>query len=134
MPYKDPGRKKEWEQQHRAERLARRRELRQRRVDPTTQAHEATHATFDGVSALLPVVGGLGLAAYQPKLAVGAGGLTLLFSMILKKEFHVVDRWSNCFGAWSLLSMDQPAGRSEFRTCKVPNPAMQFVWVASGTT
>jgi hypothetical protein len=87
MPYKDPEQKKEWERLHRPERLARRRELRQREVG-SMPAPEATLPTHDGVSALLPIVGGLaglGLAAYQPKLAVGTGGLTLVIAAILKK-------------------------------------------------
>jgi len=87
MPYKDPARKKEWERLHRPQRLARRRELRQHQVD-NMPAPEATLPTHDGVSALLPFVvglGGLGLAAYQPKLAIGTGGLTLLIAAMLKK-------------------------------------------------
>ncbi len=87
MPYKDPARKKEWERLHRPERLARRRELRQQEVVEIS-APEATVPTLDGDSALLPMVGGLGalgLAAYQPKLAIGAGGLTLLVAATLKK-------------------------------------------------
>jgi hypothetical protein len=82
MPYKDPERKKEWERLHRPQRLARRRELRQ---VGTVPAPEATLPTQDGVSFLLPIIGGLGLAAYQPKLAIGAGGLTLLIAATLKK-------------------------------------------------
>jgi hypothetical protein len=35
---------------------------------------------------LLPIIGGLGLAANQPKLAIGAGGLTLLVAATLKKS------------------------------------------------
>jgi hypothetical protein len=88
MPYKDPARKKEWERLHRPQRLARRRELRQREVG-NMPAPRATLPTHDGVSALLPVVGGLGglgLAAYQPKLAIGAGSLTLLIAATLKKS------------------------------------------------
>jgi hypothetical protein len=87
MPYKDPARKKEWERLHRPERLARRRELRQQDVG-NIPVSEAKVPTLDGDSALLPIVGGLaglGLAAYQPKLAIGSGGLTLLIAAILKK-------------------------------------------------
>ncbi len=87
MPYKDPTRKKEWERLHRPERIARRRELRQREVVEIS-APEATVPTLDGDSALLPIVGGLaglGLAAYQPKVAIGAGGLTLLIAAAFKK-------------------------------------------------
>jgi hypothetical protein len=46
---------------------------------------EATLPTQDGVSVLLPLIGGVGLAAYQPKLAIGAGSLTLLIAAIFKK-------------------------------------------------
>jgi hypothetical protein len=86
MPYKDPQRKKEWEQQHRAQRLARRRELRQTQTEVTSTAPETTLPTLDGFGVLLPAVAGFGLAAYQPKLAVGAGGLTLVISAIFKKS------------------------------------------------
>jgi hypothetical protein len=85
MPYKDPEQKKEWERLHRPERLARRRELRQHQVD-NMSAPEATLPTLNGVSVFLPLVGGVGLAAYQPKLAIGAGGLTLLIAAALKKS------------------------------------------------
>ena len=84
MPYKDPEQKKEWERLHRPQRLARRRELRERQVD-NVPASGVTLPTLDGVSALLPLVGGFGLAAYQPKLAIWAGGLELLVAAILKK-------------------------------------------------
>jgi hypothetical protein len=42
--------------------------------------------TLDGFGVLLPVFAGFGLAAYQPKLAVGAGGLTLVASAIFNKS------------------------------------------------
>ena len=85
MPYKDPERKKEWERLHRPQRLARRRELRQSQIDSTPDEPEAAPPPQDGVNILLPIVGGLGLAAYQPKLAIGAGGLTLLLAAIFEK-------------------------------------------------
>jgi hypothetical protein len=85
MPYRDPERKKEWERLHRTERLARRRELRQSQIDGTPDVPDAAPPTQDGVNVLLPIVGGLGLAAYQPKLTIGAGGLTLLIAAILRK-------------------------------------------------
>jgi cell division protein FtsW (lipid II flippase) len=84
MPYKDPARKKEWERFHRPERLARRRELREREVSNMPDP-EATLPTHDGVSAFLPLVGGFGLAAYQPKLAVGVGSLALIIAAAFKK-------------------------------------------------
>lgn len=86
MPYKDLQRKKEWEQQHRTERLARRRELRQRQTETTSTTPETVLPTLDGFGVLLAAVAGFGLAAYQPKLAVGAGGITLLISAIFKKS------------------------------------------------
>jgi hypothetical protein len=49
MPYKDPERKKEWERLHRPERLARRREQRERQ-DGTIPAPEPTLLAQDGIS------------------------------------------------------------------------------------
>ena len=49
-------------------------------------ATEATLPTLDGVSVFLPLVGGIGLAAYQPKLAIGAGSLALVIAATFKKR------------------------------------------------
>jgi hypothetical protein len=86
MPYTDPQRKQEWEQQHRTERLARRREL--RRIERTRL--EATDATgtpeaSNPTLVWVPLVVGGALASYDPKLAIGAGGLALLIAAIAKK-------------------------------------------------
>jgi hypothetical protein len=81
MPYKDPQAKREWERQHRAERLARRRELRR---DEAAQS-EVQGEGIGAVNFLLPVIAGGALAAYSPKLAIGTGGLTLAVSAIFKK-------------------------------------------------
>lgn len=89
MPYKDLERKKAWEQQHRTQRLARRRELRRQQ--------ESAEATQHGVSAsvgvpighlLVPLLAGAGLAAYNPKLALGAGGVTLLSATYFRKGWQ----------------------------------------------
>ena len=109
MPYKDPARKKEWERLHRPERLARRRELRQREVG-NMPVPESTVPTHDGDSALLPIVGGLaglGLAAYQPKLAIGTVGLTLLIAAMLKKGSMWWILGHGCFGFGHLLLVDR---------------------------
>jgi hypothetical protein len=74
MPYKDLERKKEWEQQHRSQRLARRREL--RRIEA---AHNAAHPAAPGIEEggagvlWFPVIGGVALASYSPMLATGTG-------------------------------------------------------------
>jgi hypothetical protein len=86
MPYKDPERKREWEWRHRPQRLARRRELRRieavrEEVQPGTPRVQDSTAGF----LWLPVVGGIALASYNPKLAVGAGGLTLAAAAFYKK-------------------------------------------------
>jgi len=81
MPYKDPQAKREWEQQHRTQRLARRRELR----SIETSRKQAYPEAFGTVSFLVPVVAGGALAAYSPELAIGAGGLTLAIAGIYKK-------------------------------------------------
>ena len=81
MPYKDPQAKKEWERQHRPQRLTRRRELRE---IETTQ--KQTHAEGIGVvKFLVPVIAGGALAAYSPRLAIGAGGLTVVIAAIFRK-------------------------------------------------
>ena len=86
MPYKEPQRKREWEWRHRSQRLARRRELRQIEAARIEAQAEALTATDSGAAVLwLPVVGGVALASYNPKLAMGAGGLTLLGAAFYKK-------------------------------------------------
>lgn len=84
MPYKDPEAKREWERQHRPQRLARRREL--RRME--TEQKEAQDETLDGVGFLLPLIAAGALAAYNPKLAMGTGGLTLAIAAIFKKGWN----------------------------------------------
>jgi hypothetical protein len=85
MPYKDPQNKREWEWQHRVRRLARRRELRQIDGARKQARPEALGVNDRGASLLLPVVAGGALAAHNPKLAMGAGGLMLLSAVIYKK-------------------------------------------------
>jgi len=85
MPYKDLERKKEWEQEHRSQRLARRRELR------TIEAARIAAPPEDqdgSASILLPLVAGGALAAYNHKLAMGAGGLTLFVAALYKKDWR----------------------------------------------
>jgi len=85
MPYKDPELKKEWERMHRPQRLARRREL--RRIEAVQQAArpETPSTRGGGVGFLVPLIAGGALAAYHPKLGMGAGGLTLAIAAIYKK-------------------------------------------------
>jgi hypothetical protein len=86
MPYRDPERKREWELQHRSRRLARRRELRRIQAAHNATQPAAPEVEGGGAGVLwLPVVGGAVLASYNPKLAMGAGGLTLLLAAIYKK-------------------------------------------------
>lgn len=85
MPYKDAKRKTEWERLHRPQRLARRRELRRIEAARKEAQPEALRVHDQGASVLLPVLAGGALAAYNPKLAMGAGGLTLLAAAIYKK-------------------------------------------------
>jgi hypothetical protein len=88
MPYKDVERKKEWERLHRPERLARRREL--RRMEAEQQAARPETAPSEhhevGLPAfVVPLMGGVGLAAASPELGMALGGLTLLVAAIYKK-------------------------------------------------
>ena len=86
MPYSDPQRKQQWEQQHRVQRLARRRELHR-----IVKAHQETTRTADnsegGNAALVwaPLLVGGALASYDPKLAMGVGGLTIVAAALGKK-------------------------------------------------
>ncbi len=87
MPYKDFERKKEWERLHRPERLARRREL--RRIEAAQLARPEVPSTqLGGLGFLIPIVAGGGLASYDPKLGMGAGGLTLAIAAIFKKGWR----------------------------------------------
>jgi len=87
MPYKDPERKKEWERLHQPQRLARRREL--RRVEAARRATrpEAPGIQLSGFGFLVPLVAGGALAAYNPMLGMGTGGLTLAIAAIYKKRW-----------------------------------------------
>jgi hypothetical protein len=88
MPYKDPQRKMEWERRHYPQRLARRREL--RKIEAAwKEAHPDAVAPRDsGAGFLFPMVAGGALAAYNPKLAIGVGGVTLLLTAIYKKDLR----------------------------------------------
>ena len=88
MPYKDSGRKKEWERLHRPERLARRRELRRLTAEQSASRPETPSVQDGGLGFLIPIVAGGALAAYDPKLGIGAGGLTLGIAAIYKKGWR----------------------------------------------
>jgi hypothetical protein len=87
MPYKNPERKKEWERLHRAERLTRRREQRRTQGTEQTTRPAATRESNVGVGFLVPLVAGGALAAYNPKVGMGAGGLTLVVAAVWKKNW-----------------------------------------------
>lgn len=85
MPYKDPEAKRNWEFRHRTERLARRRELRR------AQAAQPTEPKVDpaGASTLIvPILAAGAIAAYSPKLALGAGGVTLVAATYYRKGWQ----------------------------------------------
>jgi cell division protein FtsW (lipid II flippase) len=88
MPYKDLERKKEWERLHRPERLARRRELRRIEAEQRVARPEAPSAQPGGLGFLIPIVAGGGLAAYDPKLGMAAGGATLAIAAVFKKGWR----------------------------------------------
>ena len=97
MPYKDPEQKKEWERLNRAGRLARRRQLRQiEAVEHQPQPTE-TKVEFGNSALLIPIIAGGALAAYNPKLGLALGGLTLASSAIFKKG------WSWWLVGWVIL-------------------------------
>lgn len=88
MPYKDLERKKEWERLHRPERLARRRELRRIAAAQQPTRPDATGGEHNFAGFLIPLVAGGALAAYNPKLGMGAGGGTLAIAAIFKKDWR----------------------------------------------
>jgi hypothetical protein len=94
MPYKNPQSKKEWELKNRAQRLARRRELRQINAAPRHNAvprqvkPKALRVKNRTATLLVPMVAGGALAAYSPKCAMGSGGLILLSAVIFKKGWE----------------------------------------------
>jgi hypothetical protein len=87
MPYKDPERKRQWERLHRSGRLARRRELRQAEAAREAAQPDAARLQTGAGSLLLPLAAGSALAVYNPKLAIGAGGLTLAAAALYKKDW-----------------------------------------------
>jgi hypothetical protein len=88
MPYKDPERKKEWERLHRYERLDRRQELRRIKAKQSPVIRpQITERELTGVSFLVPVGAGAALSTFDPMLGTVVGGLTLLISVIWKKDW-----------------------------------------------
>lgn len=86
MPYKDPERKKQWEIQHRARRIARRRQL--RRIETAQQAEQSPPSdTHPGVL-WVPIAGSVALAIYNPKFVTGIGALLLISAAALKKDWR----------------------------------------------
>jgi hypothetical protein len=111
MPYKDPEAKRQWEVKHRTQRLERRREL--RRIQAAQPTPHMNDPTGTGVL-LLPILAGSALAAYSPKLAIGAGGLTLLTATYYRKGWQ----WWLVGGltvllALLLLKWNQEAGKEK---------------------
>ena len=86
MPYKDPQQKWEWERRHRAQRVARRRELRE--IEAARQAAQPQQPAVSGAAFMLPMIAGGVLAAHNPMLAIGAGGLTVFVAATYKKDWR----------------------------------------------
>src|SRR5258706_953748 len=87
MPYKDPERKKEWERLHRPQRLAGRQELRSVEAAQGASQPEAPGTQLSEFGFLVPLVAGGALAAVNPMLGMGAGGVTLAVAAIYKKRW-----------------------------------------------
>jgi hypothetical protein len=87
MPYKDPERKKVWERLHRTERLTRRREQRQAQTVEQTIRPKAIQKASAGVGFVVPLIAGGALAAWNPKLGMGAGSMTLVVAAVWKKNW-----------------------------------------------
>jgi len=85
MPYKDRQAKREWEVRHHPQRLARRRELRQLEAAWKETHPGALWVKDHGAAFLFFIVAGGALAAYDPTLGMGVGGLTLVVAAAYKK-------------------------------------------------
>jgi hypothetical protein len=70
------------------QRLARCREMRQAEAEHAEEAQtEPNRLQGEASGLLLPLAAWSALAAYNPKLAVGAGGLTLTATAVFKKDW-----------------------------------------------
>ena len=85
MPYKNPERKKEWKRLHRAERVARRRQLRQIQAVEQQPQPGTAEVELGSSTLLIPIIAGGALATYNPRIGLAAGGLTLASAAIFKK-------------------------------------------------
>lgn len=88
MPYKDLERKKEWERLHRPQRLARRQELRRIQAAQEEARPKVTGNEQIGAGFLIPLVAGGTLAAFNPKLGMAVGGITLAIAAVAKKGWQ----------------------------------------------
>jgi phosphate/sulfate permease len=86
MPYKDPERKKQWEFQHRARRIARRHQL--RRIETEQQAEQPPPSDIHSGILWVPIAGSVALAICSPKSATGIGALLLILAAALKKDWR----------------------------------------------
>ena len=84
MPYRDAARKAQWEREHRAERLARRRELRRIEVSHKAAQPVAPDRWSGNDFPWFAVAGGGGLALYNPMLGFAAGSLVLIAAALGK--------------------------------------------------
>jgi hypothetical protein len=87
MPYKDPERKKEWEQLHRAERLARRRELRRIEASRAETPRQLRKGEAGNSALRIPATASEATAAHNSGLGIAAGGLALVSSAVVKKAW-----------------------------------------------
>ncbi len=88
MPYKDLERKKEWERLHRPRRLARRQELHRIKAAQDEARPKVTRNEQIGAGFLILLVAGGTLAAFNPKLGMAVGGLTLAIAAVGKKGWQ----------------------------------------------
>ena len=110
MPYKDPEPKKQWELQHRAQRVARRRNLRRMEtVQRPQQSPPPGGSTAEPAVSWVPFAGSVAVAIYNPKLATGLGASTLIAAAALKKDwrwwlFGVVSMVLGLFFCWNNIT------------------------------
>ncbi len=118
MPYKSAGRKAEWERLHRAERLARRREL--RRLEVATVAPGGLPHVGPNPRASfpwLPLAVGAGVSFFKPRWGLAIGGGTILYAVIRGRN------WVWYFAGAALIAISIRSATSDLRSARVSRPA-----------
>ncbi len=117
MPYKNPVRKAQWERLHRAERLARRRELRRLEVATVAPGGPRIGPNPRASFLWLPLAVGAGVSFFKPRWGLAIGGGTILYAVIRGRN------WAWYFAGAALIAISIWSATSDFRSAQVSRPA-----------